>query len=94
MTDPREIAAKLTKAQARCLCAMSTEWKTVSQMKPLATGSGCDVLYASHLNRPLCERRWACWGNEPKRKRGEGFEYRLTLLGLAVYAVLMEAGDE
>ncbi len=92
MTEPTvaEIARKLTKARKNALVAMGQVWLTVSEMKPLATGSGCDVLYTMHLINPLCERRWAKWGGEPKQKRGEGYEYRLTSLGLAVRAHLQE----
>lgn len=74
--------------RARSLLAMSTTWATVSEMKPLATGSGCDVLYCMHLRQPLCERNWATWGGELGQRRSEGYEYRLTPLGLAVRAAL------
>lgn len=90
-----EIAEKLTKAQRANLAALPDSpevWATVAEMRPRgATGSGMDVLHVFYAPR-LCDRVWTRWGNEPGQKAGEGYEYRITPLGLAVRAHL-EAGD-
>lgn len=91
-SEARDIAVGLTKAQARNLLALPKSdgvWLTVSEMRgDGATGSGMDLLWCYHLKTPLCVRRWAKWGDEPGQKRGVGYEYTATPLGLAVRAEL------
>jgi len=90
MTDAATIAKGLTKAQRRAVMAMGAGWMTTAEMRPAATQASGDVLYQMHRRNPLCERQWATWGSERGQKRGEGYEYRLTPLGLAVRAHLQE----
>jgi len=88
MTDVAEIARGLTKAQARCLLAMTQQWQTVSEMRPSgATGSGCDLLFVRHSGK-FCARRWTRWGADAGQRSGAGYEYIITPLGLAVRAIL------
>ena len=89
--DVGEIARGLTEAQRRNLLALSEQWQTVSEMRPYgATGSGMDILYVMHHRHRICDRRWTTWGDEPGQRRGEGYEYRIEPLGLAVRQHLTE----
>ena len=84
-----DVAAKLTEAQRAALYALprrNETWLTVSEMRPGSTGANTDVLYVTYFDTPLCFRRWAKWGSDRvhNQKRGEGYEYTITPLGLAV----------
>jgi hypothetical protein len=93
--DIPAIAAKLSGPRKRALLALSAEvWKTASEVKHDATPASLDALYVTHFQRPLCERRWCKWGGERGQKRGEGYEYRLTLLGHAVRDYLKETSHD
>lgn len=89
-----EIARSLTKAQARNLLALPRQpgiWLTVAEMKGAgATGFGLTVLWTMHRGASLLDRSWTKWGGESGQTRGEGYEYSITPLGLAVRAALIK----
>jgi hypothetical protein len=69
-------------------------WMTVSEMRSSGgTGAGLDILHVMNFRNPLCDRRWTRWGGEPEQKRGEGYEYSITPLGLAVRAHLKDQAN-
>jgi hypothetical protein len=89
-------AAQLSEAMKRNLRALPSQsgvWMTVAEMRGNgATGAGMDILYVYHHRDKLCERRWTRWGSEQGQKRGEGYEYSILPLGLAVRAHLQGEG--
>jgi len=80
------IASKLTPAAKLNLSGLPRHrhWAMVCEMQPNATGMGMTLLCTR--TPPLAERRWTSWGTDRGQglTRGEGYEYRLTELGLAV----------
>jgi hypothetical protein len=100
MTDatPEEIAAivrGLTASMPKALSALSADfWQTAAEAKSKTSSASLDILYIMNGRAPLCERRWTKWGSEQGQKRGEGYEYRLTPLGLAVRKALVDDGGK
>jgi len=95
--DLSKLAASLSDARRRALMALPKSegvWLTVSEMRGNgATGAGMDILYVYTRGLgQLCDRRWATWGPDRVngQRRGEGYEYCITPLGLQLRRYLQE----